>query len=51
MHHGGTLNGLQGAVEMPEIREPSRTRWAIAIAIAAVLVFFATRKWRRKQTT
>ncbi len=42
---------LQGAVEMPEIREPSRTRWALAITIAAVLVFFTTRKWRRKQTT
>ncbi|MCH2063786.1 MAG: CHAT domain-containing protein [Roseibacillus sp.] len=41
---------LQAAVEMPEIREPSRARWAIALAIAAVLVFFATRKWRRKQT-
>ena len=41
---------LQAAVEMPEIREPSRTRWAIALAITAVLVFFATRKWRPRHS-
>ena len=40
---------LPAAVEMPEIREPSRTRWALALAIAAVLVFFVTRKWRQEK--
>ncbi|MCS5539524.1 MAG: hypothetical protein NZ804_05975, partial [Roseibacillus sp.] len=40
---------LQTAVEMPEIREPSRMRWALALGVAGVVVFAATRKWRKGQ--
>jgi CHAT domain-containing protein len=40
---------LQPAVEMPEIREPSRIRWALALAVAGLLILVATRKWRKSQ--
>ena len=38
---------LQSAVRMPELRDPSRGGWAIALALAGILLFIATRrKWR-----
>ena len=40
---------LQTAIEMPEIREPSRIRWALALAVAGLLILVATRKWRKSQ--
>ena len=38
---------IEPLVAMPEFREASRTRWAILLAVAAVVVFLTTRKWQK----
>ena len=39
---------LEASVTMPELREPSPTRWAFALTVMAVIVFLTTRKWQRR---
>ena len=38
---------IEPLVAMPEFKEASRTRWAILLAVAAVVVFLTTRKWQK----